>query len=75
MFITRHALANAGLEVNLDENGLSIQGTEPLPQGMRKHVKAIGIAMNFDPIDHDELMDHIVNVGVWKALRGCRTEI
>jgi hypothetical protein len=75
MFITRHALADAGLEVTLTKQGLSIQGTGPIPEEVREHVTDIGAIMHFDPIDHDRLLEHIIGVGVWKALKGCPTEI
>jgi hypothetical protein len=75
MFITRHALRDAGLEVHLDKAGLAINGNIPMPEEVREHVGGIGEIMGFDPMEHDRLMEHIAAVGVWKALKNCPTEI
>ncbi len=75
MFINRRTLQDAGLEVTLNKHGLSIQGTTPFPDDVREHADAIANLMQFDPMDHDRLIDHIGNAGVWRALRNCPTEI
>lgn len=75
MYITRHALANAGLEVHYDDQGLSIQGNAPIPEEVREHVAGIGKRMDLSPMDHDRLLEYVANITVWAALRGCPTEI
>lgn len=75
MFITRQALENAGLEVTLNKHGLAITGNEPMPDEVRQHIDAIGMLMQFSPMDHDRLGEHIASVGIWTALRNCPTEI
>lgn len=75
MFITRRTLENAGLEVHLDKHGLHIGGNAPFPQEAREHLDAVANLMQFQPSDHDNLIDHVANVGIWNALRACPTKV
>jgi hypothetical protein len=75
MFITRHALRDAGLDVQLNKQGLSIQGNAQMPEEVMEHVHAITNLMQFTPMDGDRLVEHVASVGIWTALRNCPTEI
>lgn len=75
MFISRHALRDAGLEIQLNKQGLSIQGNTPMPEEVREHIDAVSNLMQFTPMDHDRLTEHVASVGIWAALRNCPTEI
>ena len=69
MYITRQALENAQLEVNLDDAGLSIQGREPLPPEATRNVDKIAKQLAYTPQEHDALMDYVVSVTVWRVLK------
>lgn len=75
MFITRNALKDAGLEVTLNKDGLSIHGNAPMPDDVHKHIDGIAQIMQYGPMDHDRLVEHVASVGIWTALRNCPTEI
>jgi hypothetical protein len=46
-----------------------------MPEEVREHITAIGDLMQFSPIEYDRLGEHIHSVGIWNALRGCKTEV
>lgn len=75
MFIARQSLEDAGLEVTLNKNGLTIYGNTPMPDDVHKHIDEITGLMQFTPRDHDRLVEHVASVGIWAALRNCPTEI
>lgn len=70
MFITRIALEDAQLEVTLDEHGLSVQGSKPMPEQVRKNCKHIVSQLGYTPQEHDELINYVANVTVWRTLKG-----
>lgn len=70
MFITREALESSKLVVNLDDNGLSIEGTEQLPPEAKRNVHKIATQLAYTPLEHDELMSYVANVTIWRVLRG-----
>lgn len=70
MFITREALESAGLKVNLDDNGLSIEGSMPLPPEATRNVHKIAKQLAYTPQEHDELMSYVASVTIWRVLKG-----
>ena len=70
MFITNEALESSGLKVNLDDNGLSIEGSMPLPPEVSRNVHKIAKMLTYTPLEHDELMSYVANVTIWRVLRG-----
>lgn len=70
MFITREALESAKLAVILDDNGLSIEGQEQLPQEAVRNVHKIAKQLAYTPLEHDELMNYVASVTIWRVLKG-----
>lgn len=75
MYISRKALKLAGLDVNLDKSGLSIQGQVEFPESVKDAIGHITKSMEFTPYDEDRLINHVGNTSVWNALRRCPTEV
>ena len=70
MFITHQAIENAQLVITLDDNGLSIQGQEPMPKEAQRNVHKIAQQLGYTPLEHDELMSYVAHVTIWRTLKG-----
>ncbi len=68
MFIPHHALEDAGLDVVRDENGLSIQGRNPVPKDVRSAITVISKRLEYTPRECDELMVHVCDVPLVRKL-------
>lgn len=73
MYITRKALEQAGIEVHLNEDGLSIAGQEPVTMKLIRALKQITDELEYSPDEADRLTQHVTDVPLLRKLTQIRS--
>lgn len=73
MFITNQSFSRAKIEVSLDEHGLCLQGSEPMPKRVLNALHEVANDLGYTPQEHDKLISYAGDMTLWRVLQSITT--